>query len=588
LILVARAERLDRAIATLARWANLPFDVRMLDALGPGLSQTLLVDAPVEAAVALAESGDTEFSQPYAVFSAGIASVEAGRQMFEKFGRKLEETSSGVWFTVDQSPVACGLAPALGRAQARVVCGARRVDVESLLPYATRGLPLLAMGTSDLHIELKLAPMRERYGQQLRQGKAIAIPMAMHALGIGDARLSRPISEALAAIGDEIVDVIDDLDSIAIDSKIASNTEQIEVTNAVRFSGARSWSAQTLADTQKHAMPAPTLFFELPKDAGMATFVVPPNPKSLDKMIHGVGSLLDGALSHINVNPKARDNLIHSMEQLNDAPTGPRVCAVAPAASPADTLGQRDKFAEMMTTWQICAIDQMLAAKLTAPMDAWVNVAADRAFRKFVGEKAVTLRRRATPAGLPAGTVAYEAKLDWELLGRSLQKLVPNSESALNAAKKAAAEATRPSHFVFIVVPDQARTWWGYGTDAKLVVSHLIQAKKSETDKSLGAYPELAQLRNEPVIGGGYFTVASFAAPFLRGLSGSLRSGQKKSHLGDVLTTAPHHGTTPIPFTWSVKGDAAAPQLLFTIGLGRSVIEDLASMGGQAAVDMAN
>ncbi len=106
LIAIARVEHLDSASATIARWMSLPFDMRMLDALGPGLSHTLLLDAPVEAAVTLADGGDAEVPQPYAVFTAGIASVEAGRATFEHFGRKLEELSPGVWVTTDETPLA--------------------------------------------------------------------------------------------------------------------------------------------------------------------------------------------------------------------------------------------------------------------------------------------------------------------------------------------------------------------------------------------------------------------------------------------------------------------------------------------------
>ncbi len=122
LVLVARAEHLDNAAATIARWMNLPFDMRMLDTLGSGLSQTLLADAPVEAAVTLAEGGDTEVPQPYAVFSVGVRSLDAGRVLFDKFGRKLKEATTGVWMTQEESPLTCAVAPAVGR-----VFNARRV-----------------------------------------------------------------------------------------------------------------------------------------------------------------------------------------------------------------------------------------------------------------------------------------------------------------------------------------------------------------------------------------------------------------------------------------------------------------------------
>ncbi len=497
LVLVARAERLDNAAATLARWMNLPFDLRVLDTLGPGLSQTIIADAPIEAAVALAEASDTEVPQPHAVFSAGIASIDAGRKLFEKFGRRLEETSPGVWLTGDESPVACGLAQALGRAQVRIVCGDRRVDVETLLPYATRGLPLQAMGTSDLHIEVKLAPMRERYQQRLRQVKALAIPMALHELGFMDARISRPITDILYALGDEIIDVVDDMDNLAIDARIASDPERVDVTAALAFARAHSWSAQTLADARKRAASAPTLFFELPTDASMASFSSPHNPKSLDKLVHWLGSLLDGALSHIAVNAKVRDNLVRSTEQLNDAPSGPGVCAAAPAASNTSVTRDQDIVTKSMNAWQICATDQLPAAKLTAVLDAWVSVAADTAFRKFMGDKAIIFRRAVTPVGLPTGSAAYEAKLDVETIGRSLQKLLSDSEAPLNNCQEDCHRGQAVSAFNFhtrSARPKSRLVGFWYGCKACRVAFDLGEERRPRPHRCRarvsGAFPQ--------------------------------------------------------------------------------------------------
>jgi hypothetical protein len=480
----------------------------------------------------------------------------------------------------------------LGRAQVRVVCGARRVDVENLLPYATRGLPLLAMGTSDLHVEFQLAPIRERYGQRLRLIKAMAIPMALHELGISDPQVSRPVTDVLYALGDEIVDVIDDVDHLVLDARTAVDPERVDVTTALAFTRSHSWSAQTLADSAKRVAPAPALFFELPKDASMASFTAPPNPKALEKLVHRIGSLLDGALAHINVNAKVRDDLIRSLDQLNETRTGPAVCAAAPGASNANPKVDPDTLMESMPHWQLCAYDQQPAATFTAFLDAWARVAADSELRKILGDKALAFRRRAAPAGLPAGTVAYELHLDVDAIRGSLQRLVSDAGPASKAAKKDVNEAKpAPRSILILVVPDGTRTWWGFGTDAKQVVAHLLFARKPGSDNRIGSMPELARLRVEPVIGGGYVTVAHFAGPFLKGWRSSLRMGPKGStegQLDDVLSTAPHHGLTPIPFTASVKGEVSAPELQFTVSLGRAVFEDLVSIGGQSVLKMAN
>jgi hypothetical protein len=564
---------------------NLPFDLKMLDTLGPGLSQTLVVDAPVEAAVALADTGETEVPQPYAVFSAGITSMDAGRKLFEKFGRKLEETSPGVWLTTDESPVACGLAPALGRAQVRVVCGDRRVDVENLLPYATRGLPLQSMGTSDIHVELRLAPIRDRYQQRLRQIKALAIPMALHELGLTDARLSRPITDILYALGDEVLDVVDDLDQISLDSRIVQNPDRVDLSTELSFTRAHSWSAQALATAAKSASPAPASLFELPRDSSMVNYVTAQNPKSYENLVRRIIALVDGVLAHVNVSAKARDEFARSIDQFNASRTSAGACGAVPGSSDANASDSKVNVLEAFSAWQVCVYDQQPTTPLTGVLDASARIVADPGFRKVIDERALSFRKRAPGAGLPSATVGYELTVDSAALVAAVAKIATEAPAAPKAKdKKASTEKAVPGHLQIYVVPDGSRTWLGIGTDDKALISHLAAAKKAPADARLGAVSGLAWLRSEPAIAGGFFNLAYVMASVeKRARARGVLPGNK----GDVLATAPHHGQTPIPFIWSVKGESTSPRLECNLRFDRTVFEDLLSVSGQYVMQMA-
>lgn len=590
LVLIARAERFENAATTIARWMNLPFDIHMLDQLGPGLSQTLRTDTPIEAAVVLADGGDTDVAQPHAVFSVGVTSLEAGRQMFEKFERKMEQTAPGVFMTVDESPMTCAVAASVGRAQARAICGARRVDVQNLLAYATRGLPLQNMGSADLHIELKLGPIRERYGSKLRQGKALAVPLIIHELGISDTRLSRPVTEILYALGDEVVDVVDDLDRILIDSRVAQSPDRVDVSTTFDFAHAHSWLAQAAADAAKHSGPAPSVFFELPSDSKMASYVGGQDPKMFEGIVHRLSALLDGALAHVAVNEKVRNELSRSLDQLNAARFSASACGGVPGEGGAAGASKLDILASY-GPWYVCVYEQQPFSSITGVFDATAKVLSDPTLRSALNSKSVSFVKRSAPAGMPTGTVAYEFALDSEAFGKAVVKLMTESagKSANKDKDQKKPEKVSASKIYIYVVPDGTRTLLAMGTQVSELQSHLQALKKAAPEGRLGSAVDLAWLRQTPTFAGGYFTIGAFTKTFERSVAaGKARFGHKEPNttVPDVLATAPHHGQTPIAIAWSIKGDPAAPKVEATVRLDRAVFEDAFSIGTQYALQL--
>lgn len=582
LIAVARIEHLDNASVTLARWMGLPFDLRMLDTLGPGLSRTLLLGAPAEAAVALAEGSDTEVLQPYAVFSVAISSVAAGRSMFEKFGRKLESLSPGVWITTDESPVTCAIAPALGRAPVRLVCGDRRVDVENLLPYATRGLPLLALGSSELHAELRLTPIRERYGQRLRQAKAVGVPVALGWMGIADTRLSRPITDILYALGDEFVDVMDDLDRISINAQVAAAPDRLDISTSFGFTRSHSWFAQAVADSGKRSAPAPAIFFELPNDSGAASYMAPSNPRLFETVAHRLEALVDGGLAHLEVNQKLRDDFVRNLDQYANLPWGAACGQGEPGATsdPSRATKTGDLFA--MSEWQVCTYDALSLSIVVNFLESAGKLIADKKVEQLLGAGSFSLKRRVANHGLPTGTSVFEFKVNTNALESTIgnwgSKAIKSEKQSIKRSQGAASSAVTLHVYI---VPDANRTWVGTGTDAKAIEAHLAAARKSGGAGHLTSATNLSWLRDTPAVAGGYVSLAHFGALL------AARMGQKglsKGRVDEALAVAPHHGKNPIPFTVQVRGESNAPELWFNTRLDRAIFEDLVAVGSQAAM----
>lgn len=591
LVAIARLERFENAATTVARWMNLPFDVRMADAFGPGLSRTIDLAAPIEGAVALADGASAEVAQPYAVFSAGVTSLEAARSMFEQFGRKMEPANNGAWITSDETPMTCAIAPALGRAKVRLVCGDRRIDVETLLPYATRGLPLLSMGPAEAHFELKMNPIRERYGQRLRQGKALVVPMALAYLGIKDTRISRPLTDIMYGLGDEVVDVMDDLERVSFDISLSNAPEALDLTTSLAFGHAHSWTAQTLADSAKRAALAPKAFFDLPNDAGAASFVTTINPKNFETALHRLEALIDGALAHVEVNQKLRDGFSRSLDNYVSQPwSGACAMGVPSSTSAAKTKPSLGNVAP----WQVCAYESLPPASITDLLDALARLSVDKQVQKVIGRGNLTVRKVAAAKGLPSGTLTYDIKIDYNGLATALVAFGEHENAGASDKKAGKATDTKKSgegkdlfevtNMRVHIYADGPRTWILSGTDPKQLEAHWALARKGEPSERLASLSELAWLGQRPSMAGGFMSLAYVGSSIARS-----ELAAKKRQLADtdvMLSTAPHHGQTPLPFLVEPGGTSGSPELKVISRLPRPFFEDLVAFAGSQLLKM--
>ena len=383
------------------------------------------------------------------------------------------------------------------------------------------------------------------------------------------------------------VDLGRDLDRILIDSRIAQSPDRVDVSTTFDFAHAHSWLAQAAADAGKHSGPAPSVFFELPRDSKMASYMSGQDPKMFEGIVHRLSALFDGALSHLTVNEKVRNELSRSLDQINTARFSAAACGGVPGEG-----GGASKFDILASygPWYVCVYDQQPLSSITGVFDATSKVFNDPAFRNVFNSKSVSFAKHPAPAGLPTGSVAYELALDSEAFAKAVMKLVGDGagKSANKDQKKP--DKAAPSKLTIYVVPDGPRTLLGMGTQVSELQSHLQTLKKAAPEARLGSTVDLAWLRQTPTVAGGYFTIASLTKAFEKGVAASeARLGHKEPQkpIADALSTAPHHGQTPIVIAWSIKGDRAAPKVEATVRLDRAVFEDAFSVGTQYALQFA-
>src|SRR5262249_7774978 len=158
-------------LATISAWTGIKLTASQLaaEAVDKSVAAALAFDAPVDAAIALDERGGDGFA-PLAAFSIGARSMDAARAAAKAFGTGTEIGPGEYKVNLrhgkrKKDKTFCVLSASIGAAPARFVCGERERDIESLRAYMTRTLPKRDFGPSDLHFEVRVAPVVDTYSE---------------------------------------------------------------------------------------------------------------------------------------------------------------------------------------------------------------------------------------------------------------------------------------------------------------------------------------------------------------------------------------------------------------------------------------
>jgi hypothetical protein len=577
LIAVGRVKNPGEFLDSMAGWSKAPLDWRAaLAKEEPGIERVIKLDAPIDVAVVLDKSSGMTPKPPLFAVSFGLVSWDAALAFARQKGEPLRKVQEGVYALGDE-PSRCFVARALGSAPARFVCGDEPADVQALLPYMTRGMPRETFGTSDVHVELRVDPVRARYARDLRQLKSL-VPVALSHMAIDVPRVDRAMGDALHALADEANAIVDDVQRLDLDIKLLRNTGSAELSGSVQFRKQTSWTAQTLFEREPSAPPE--LFWALPRDASAAGFVYPVSPVRYEKIRRTFGELVDGLLEHEKVGRAVRDQVLDVVTESfkTDAPWARAEGALPPATPP--KLGSaadeaRERLRQQLG-WHVAAVAQKADTHL-ADVAKLVKIYGSPELRRLLEKRAKvklqhvpTVRKRAPRVrGLPAGSVAYEITVpgqffDAEDFGSAMRRDWPRPEKP-PVQPKAKPPSAKPLPIVFLIVPDGDRTWFAVSTDEKLLVEKLTKLK-TQAD-TLAARPDVTALKSQPARAGGFFTINSI-------LSGTPFAGTASTRVASAL---PHHAETPIPYKVTTT-PGAARSLIWSATVPRAALEDLGGL----------
>jgi hypothetical protein len=596
LVGVGRLARPGDLAKTLAGWVSLPFDPGMLDALQPGMAKAVAIDAPVEFALVLPESETPQNAKPELVVTVGLTSLDKARTLLEEYlGQKLVERGPSLYVTPDDSKLHCAIAASIGKATSRLVCSDKPRSLEQLLPYATRGLPLENLGASDFHAELRIEPLRTKFAAALRMAKTMAVPALLKELSLSDARFDRPLGDMAHAVGDELLDLFEDADQIAIDANAGSNPEQMAFKLTLAYRGRASFIAQATADAKARMLPPNAQFFDLPADAAAAAYYAPADPKRLDKPRALVEGLVEGLLAHFEVAVPLRRDVRSAIEPFFNI-SSPVVAAFG--AVPSVTDKGEPSAAERLALalgWRIYGIEAA-AAPYKDAMRTLVRLSSDKAFQRGIndlwdetapaGATAVKGNKPAPPAkvhsadwvklrsktlvGMPAGSevmlIEFNQSATKELLSRAKRKV--------NKSKKLDALGLESLACLLAVVPDRGRTWFVFAMDDKTLRERANVVLANSQAPRLSTRSELSSLRGEAAVQAGFSTLLMVKGWLQLALLGQ---GKSTKEVETLISTLPHHAMTPMRFRSIVVGDDKRQAVELSTTIPRAVFDDAAA-----------
>jgi hypothetical protein len=615
--LVVRAPSPDKSWRAINRLQPLPIDLeKELAKETEGLSKFVDLAESFDVAVGV-DKATLGSLDPKFFFAASVPlKQETGELLafLEKKGDRVESLGGGRYKIASGSDLRCELWTLQARAP-RIVCAEGSDALRELSPWMARTLPTLPKPVDDLSLMLDFAPVREEVvgmlSKELDEGLG-GLEQELTQIGLADGEVLRGVRSA-ARNG---VSFLSDLGKLEVGLTLEGDPS---LTTALSFRSKTSWFTRLYSDAARD-LPAPELFFRLPKDVDGAFFGRSADP-SLFKDTRsvtrrGLTLLLDFAQKESDGVMDAKDkqsflDLFDALPQsagawvLGAGPTPTRAGVkkkdgkpLSPAEIVKDTQAKfanavgylvagGDGDAAEMIKFVSAAVEaeKRLVRMMKADADKDLKNAAGsmkdfyKKQRAELDAKEPKLTLKRDPAGYPKGSAVLEATFQFDSNsfggeGITMQEAPAIPSKQIGPRPKAAtppppAKGTLVLHFA--IVPDEGGKFvYGLSADAETLKKKLLGMRSGSTGaETLASRPDLARLK-KPLSGGGFVTLGG---PLTR-LAGLDPDDGDSKELLEMLAAIPSLGKSPI--FWTVNGTPGdAPVLKYTLTIDRTWVREI-------------
>jgi hypothetical protein len=500
------AHTLDTAMA----WTGLGLDFRMFLQSGPGAAilPVLDLDAPIDAVVTIDPKVKTR-PRLLVAASIGLTSRQAALEAFEGLQYPIEFVEPGIHIVRPNEKTVCFVAPALGKAKARLVCGDDRESVELLQPYLTRGNPSATTGDADLYVDLRAEPAWHLFGDKT-QLLELSIPMLLGEVSIGNPEFDAALRDGATALVDEVILSLGELKDLRLEAWLradanAPEKNELELDMNLAFNAARSWVARALVDGESRASVAPDSFWKLPADSTQAAYYSVSNPTVFEAPVNLLERLFESGLGHLGASPALRRAWPAAFKQAMEV-KGPVVSSrgsIPKEALPA-ALDAREELRQSFgyTIVGVEDPENRFGAWLQKTLELYEDAALRKSLAAKYGldpKKLPKAQSKKGPARLPDAR-SIEIALPAELFAEAL------ADKGIDATKLS------PIPLSILSCREGKYTWLGvssYGAVLEQKLASVLSA--SGPEGSLATRAGLDRLRQEPANAAGFQTLAGVA-----------------------------------------------------------------------------
>ena len=536
IVAVGRIARPRLFAETLTKWSSLPLRVEdMMPEQARALSRAVLWEAPVEMLVALDAFGDGKVPPPLIIGSVGLKSVADALSAADAMQLPTRKVAPGIFRVGDFADTSCAVAVSLGAAPARLICGHTTKDVDTLLPYATRGLPSEPQTGADFELTLDAKPLQEHYGHDVTALRLFA-GVAMREIALDSPRFDRALSDAIYGGVDETINLFNDLDQLRLEARLDAARNVLAGSAELRLKGESSWTAGTIAAMKPVAIPA--TLPRLPPGTTLAAYNTAFPAERYAAIGRIAGDLLEGLLEHEKLPEPTRKRARRVVDAwVSKFPEG-----FGFAVSP----GQNDALGYQHSDTMVTRISEP-AARLLGLHNDFFTLVGDPALKRWAKQKMqidekiwpkVTKKSLKLP-GFKTPATVFESSADLKAWAGANEKFASILKNMLPAP-----DAKQLSRIDVVVQPDGDFTYLLTGDDTKEMARVLVEHRKTEPGVFF-AKPA----HNDRVIAAGFLTLGYLAR--------SIERSTKKHEVGKAVAAAPNHGATPIPFSTTVGAGSA-------------------------------
>lgn len=539
-VVIGRIARPRMFVETLAKWSSLPLRIEdMIPDEARPLSKAVLWEAPVEVVVALDPFGEGKVPPPLTVGSVGLKSLDDALHAAEQLQMPAHQVRPGVYRVGDFPDLSCAVAVSLGAAPARLVCGHTSKDVDTLLPYVTRGLPSEPQTGADFELTLDAKPVQDKYTNDVAALRLIA-GMGVREVALDNPRFDKALSDVIYSAVDETINLFADLEQLRLEARVDATRNVLTASSEVRLKGQSSWTAGTIAATKPAPLPADLP--RLPPGTGAAAFATAMPAERYAAIGRILGDLAEGFLEHEKL-PEASRKRAHRLLDAWFAKlpenymfvTGPEQTDAKTYLNADTTVG---RLAEP-------------PARILALYDDLFGFASDAALKRWVKSKhplpdkawpKVTKKPFKVP-GFKAPATAYEITLDvkaWGEMDASWGKALDNAFPSVDGKGQA--------RLTLVVQPDGANTYVISGGDIKEMLRVMAEHRKSGP-----GVPFAKPARSDKVLMAGFFTLSHVARYLAR--------AAKEPEVLKAIQSTPNRGTSAITFSGSTGPGSARVDL---------------------------